>query len=172
MSPLGNMPCKAALTVSLPSQLMTVGDWPRPRQGSRGLFSSWRFNSTFRISIPSWMMPDHENLDLGDDGAAPRPGDISRSRQFRGGSISISLIVKVTGCLSGRAPAHELGAPFPKIAHALQTRGAKERASLGIDSLGSICFVGRHPTTIMVERARDCHHQRHEAKNCTSFESW
>jgi len=139
MSPLGNMPCKAALTVSLPSQLVTVGDWPRPRQGTRGLFSSRRFNNTFRLyafPLLAGRLPDHENLDLGDDGAAPRPGDISRSRQFRGGSISISLIVKVTGCLSGRAPAHGLGAPLPKIADASQTRAAKERASLGIDSLG------------------------------------
>ena len=79
MSPLGNMPRKSALTVSLPSQLTTVGDWPRPRQGSRGLFSSWRFNSTFRISIPSWMMPDHHE-NLRDDRAAPKPGDISISR--------------------------------------------------------------------------------------------
>ena len=38
MSDLENMPGRAPLAVGLPSQLTTVSDWPRPRQGSRGLF--------------------------------------------------------------------------------------------------------------------------------------
>jgi hypothetical protein len=71
MSPPGNMPVKAALTVSLPSQLTTVGDWPRPRQGSRGLFSIWRFNSTFRraqrLRFLAGGLPNHqEDLDMRD----------------------------------------------------------------------------------------------------------